>query len=50
MGIAEMLDISNDWLEAQPEPTSDCDEIDHYAALRTMGQCPSCLQEEVRSK
>lgn len=38
--------FDKDWLEEQPEPTSDCSDIDHYVALDGFGQCPSCFQRE----
>lgn len=41
----EALDDPN-WRERQPDPTSDCDENDHYAGLALMGRCPYCGQEE----
>jgi len=37
-----------DWLERQPEVSSDCDtEYGHYTMIRATGECPWCGQEEV---
>ena len=41
-------ELGEDWYPQQPEPQSDCpSELDHYAALHYLGQCPSCGLEAV---